>query len=286
MQSAAGWVLVTGSTAGIGQALVARLAAEGCSVIAAARDPAGVRVPNGPGRVEAVRLDFDEPATIEAAARDAARIVGDAGLAGLVNMAGIIVEGPLEGLPPQAFRQQFEVNVVGPAALTQAVLPLLARARGAIVNIGAVSAHLAPPFYGPIAASKAALASINDAMRLEFAPLGIKVFLIEPGAMKTGIFATSKAARETWFADRPDLERRYRPALDAMERAFARSGADDPEVVVGAVMAALSGRGARPRAVVGRGAGAFVWLSRLPIGLRDRLVRSALGLSKALKPAA
>ena len=87
MQSAAGWVLVTGSTAGIGQALVARLAAEGCSVIAAARDPAGVRVPNGPGRVEAVRLDFDEPATIEAAARDAARIVGVAGLAGLVNMA-------------------------------------------------------------------------------------------------------------------------------------------------------------------------------------------------------
>jgi NAD(P)-dependent dehydrogenase (short-subunit alcohol dehydrogenase family) len=120
-------------------------------------------------------------------------------------------------------------------------------------------------------------------MRVELAPLGIKVFLIEPGAMKTGIFATSRAAREAWLTERP--ERRYRPSLAAMERAFEKSGADDPQVVVRAVMAALSGRGARFRAVVGKGAGMFVLMSRLPIRLRDRLMRSALGLSKALKPA-
>ena len=279
------WILVTGATAGIGKALVARLATEGRNVIAAARDPARVRIPNGPGRVEGVRLDFEEPSTIEAAAGDVARIAGAAGLAGLVNMAGIIVEGPLEAIPTQALRRQFEVNVIGPVALTQAALPMLAKARGAIVNIGAVSAHLTPPFYGPIAASKAALASLNDAMRLEFAPLGIRVFLIEPGAMKTGIFATAKAARDAWLAERPDLERRYRPAFAAMERAFEKSGADDPEVVVRAVIAALSGRRARLRAVVGRGAGAFVLASRLPIRLRDRLVKSALGLSEALRPA-
>ncbi len=283
--SAPAWILVTGATAGIGKALVTRLTAEGRNVIAAARDPARVSIPNGRGRVEAVRLDFEEPSTIEAAAREAERIVGGAGLKGLVNMAGIIIEGPLEGLPAQALRRQFEVNVIGPMALTQAMLPLIARARGAIVNIGAVSAHLTPPFYGPIAASKAALASLNDAMRLEFAPLGIKVFLVEPSAMKTGVFATARAAREAWFAERPDLEQRYRPALAAMERAFERSGADDPEVVVRAVTAALSGQGAKLRAVVGKGAGAFVLLSRLPIPLRDRLVKSALGLSKALKPA-
>jgi len=172
------WTLVTGATAGMGEALVARLAAQGSNVIAAARDPARVRIPNGRGRVEAVRLDLTEPSTVEAAARDVARIVGDVGLKGLVNMAGIIVEGPLEGLPASALRRQFEVNVFGPVALAQALLPLIAHARGAIVNIGTVSFCLAPPFYGPIAASKAALASLNDAMRLEFAPLGIKVFLI------------------------------------------------------------------------------------------------------------
>jgi NAD(P)-dependent dehydrogenase (short-subunit alcohol dehydrogenase family) len=157
--------------------------------------------------------------------------------------------------------------------------------RKTVINIGAVSAHLTPPFYGPIAASKAALASLNDAMRQEFAPLGTRVFLIEPGAMKTGIFATSKSARDAWLAQRPDVERRYRPALAAMERAFEKASADDPEVVVKAVMAALSGRQTKPRAVVGKGAGAFVLMSRLPTRLRDRLVRLALGLSEALKPA-
>jgi NAD(P)-dependent dehydrogenase (short-subunit alcohol dehydrogenase family) len=281
----AAWILVTGATAGIGQALVARLSAGGRNVIAAARDPARVRISSEPGRVEAVRLDFEEPSSVQATAREVMRIVGDAGLSGLVNMAGFIVEGPLEGVPIELLRRQFEVNVVGPVALTQALLPVIAAARGAIINIGAVSAHLTPPFYGPIAASKAALASLNDAMRLEFAPLGIKVFLIEPGAMKTGIFATSRAVREAWLAERPDLERRYRSAFAAMERAFAKSGADDPEVVIRAVMTALTGRGAKLRAVVGKGTGTFMLMSRLPIRLRDRLMKSALGLSRALKPA-
>src|ERR1700722_13809282 len=202
------WIVVTGASAGIGKALVERLAREGHNVIAAARDPTRAHVPNGPGRVEVVRLDFDDPGGVETAARDITGIARAAGLAGLVNMAGIMVEGPLEAIPTQALRRQFEINVIGPVALTQALLPLLAKARGTVVNIGAVSAHLTPPFYGPIAASKAALASLNDAMRQEFAPLGIKVVLIEPGAMKTGIFATSKAARGAWLAQRPDGGRR------------------------------------------------------------------------------
>src|SRR5271166_6027618 len=82
------WILVTGATAGIGKALVARLATEGRNVIAAARDPARVRIPNGPGRVAAVRLDFEEPLTIEAAAGDVGCIAGAAGLAGLVIWRG------------------------------------------------------------------------------------------------------------------------------------------------------------------------------------------------------
>src|SRR5262249_27203991 len=120
------WVVVTGASAGIGQALVARLAAEGRHVIAAARDPSRVRIPNGPGRVEAVRLDFEDWPSMEPAARDVARIADGGGLAGLVNMAGIIIEGPLEALPAQTLRRQFEVNVIGPVALTQALLALLA----------------------------------------------------------------------------------------------------------------------------------------------------------------
>ncbi len=140
-------------------------------------------------------------------------------------------------------------------------------------------------FYGPIAASKSALASLNDAMRLEFARLGVRVALVEPGAMKTGIFTTSRAARDAWLARAPEMERRYRPALAAFDRAFDKAGADNPRVVVEAIVRALESRRPRARVVVGKGAGALLMLARLPIGLSDRMVKNALGLTKELRPA-
>ncbi len=278
-----GWVMVTGATGGLGKALVARLVATGQNVIAAAREPSRLSIAPGPGRVVSVQLDMEQPSTITQAAQEITRIVGSNELTGLVNMAGIIVEGPLEAVSPAGLRRQLEINVVGPFALTQALLPLLKQARGKVVNIEAISAHLTVPFYGPIAASKSALASLNDAMRLEFAQFGIDVILIEPGAMKTGIFSTSRAARDANLSTLPDLERRYRPALVQMDRAFEKAGADDPEVVVKAVMRALLGQRAKLRAVVGKGTGMLLILSRLPTGVRDRLVKNALGLTAALK---
>ena len=200
-------------------------------------------------------------------------------------MAGVIVEGPLETIPPAELRRQLEINVVGPLALTQAALPMLKQARGRVVNIGAISAHLTVPFYGPIAASKSALASLNDAMRLEFAQYGMEVILIEPGAMKTEIFSTSRATRDATLLAFPEQERHYRPALIAMDRAFEKAGADDPDVVVNAVIKALFRNRPKPRVVVGKGTGALLMLSRLPVRARDKLVKSALGLATALKPA-
>lgn len=279
-----GWVMVTGSTGGIGRALVARLAARGQNVIAAARQPEQLSMASGPGRIAGVRLDLEEADAIEAAAREVTGIVAGGRLSGLVNMAGIIVEGPLETIAPAALRRQLEINVVGPFAVTRAVLPLLKQAPGKVVNIGAISAHLTPPFYGPIAASKSALASLNDAMRLEFAQFGIDVILIEPGAVKTAIFATSRAARDTNLSGLPELERHYRPALIEMDRAFEKAGADDPQIVVDAVIEALLRDHPKPRVVVGKGTSAMLMLSRFPIRTRDKLLKSALGLTTKLKP--
>jgi len=279
------WVMVTGGTGGIGKALIARLAARGQNVIASAREPDRISTALGPGRVVCVQLDMERPETTSVAAREVARIVGGGGLSGLVNMAGVIVEGPLETISPAELRRQLEINVVGPFALTQALLPLLKRARGRVVNIGAISAHLTVPFYGPVAASKSALASLNDAMRLEFAQYGVDVILIEPGAMKTEIFLTSRARRDANLRAFPEQERHYRPALIAMDRAFEKAGADDPEVVVNTVIKALFRRRPKPRVVVGKGTGALLMLSRLPVRVRDKLVKSALGLATALKPA-
>jgi NAD(P)-dependent dehydrogenase (short-subunit alcohol dehydrogenase family) len=278
------WVMVTGGTGGIGKALIARLAANGHNVIATARRPQRLSTVVGPGRVAGVQLDLEDSESIEAAVREVAGIVGRGQLSGLVNMAGVIVEGPLEAIPPADLRRQLEINVIGPFAVTQALLPLLKQARGKVVNIGAISAHLTVPFYGPIAASKSALASLNDAMRLEFAQFGIDVILIEPGAMKTGIFSTARAARDARLLRLPELERHYRPALIAMDRAFEKAGADDPQVTVDAVIKALFGNRCSARAVVGKQTSVMLMLSRLPIRARDRLVKGALGLSAALKP--
>jgi len=278
------WVMVTGGTGGIGKALIARLAGRGHNVIATARKPERLSTVVGPGRVVGVQLNLEDSKTIEAAVREVADIVGHGKLSGLVNMAGVIVEGPLEAIPPADLRRQLEINVIGPFAVTQALLPLLKQARGKVVNIGAISAHLTVPFYGPIAASKSALASLNDAMRLEFAQFGIDVVLIEPGAMKTGIFSTSRAARDASLLRLPELERHYRPALIEMDRAFEKAGADDPEVTVDAVLKALFRKRFSARAIVGKRTAVVLMLSLLPIRARDRLVKGALGLTSALKP--
>ena len=279
------WIMVTGATGGIGKALVGRLIADGNNVIAAARDPARLLRAAGPGRLICLRLDMERADTIAAAAAKAAKIVGDKGLSGLVNMAGIIVEGPVEAIPPAELRRQLDINVVGPMGLTQALLPLLKRARGRVINIGAISARITVPFYGPLAASKSALASLSDAMRMEFAQYGVNVILIEPGAMKTGIFATSRARRDATLAALPEQERHYRDALAAMDRAFEKAGADNPDVVVKAALDALFKKRPKPRVVVGKGTGALLMLSRLPLRMRDKLIKSALGLTAALKPA-
>jgi NAD(P)-dependent dehydrogenase (short-subunit alcohol dehydrogenase family) len=146
------WTAVTGATGGIGKAVIARLVADGRNVIAVARAPGRISLPAGPGHVEGVELDMEQPSTMTPASEAITRIVANGRLSGLVNMAGIIVEGPLEAIPPAEFRRQLDVNVVGPFALTQALLPLLRQGRGTVVNIGAISAHLTVPFYGPIAA--------------------------------------------------------------------------------------------------------------------------------------
>jgi NAD(P)-dependent dehydrogenase (short-subunit alcohol dehydrogenase family) len=129
-QSGNGWVMVTGGTGGIGKALIARLSRRGQNVVATARELERISTPSGPGRIAKVRLDLERPEMMGAAVREVAEIVGENGLSGLVNMAGVIVEGPIEIIPPAELRRQLEINVVGPLALTQAALPMLKQARG------------------------------------------------------------------------------------------------------------------------------------------------------------
>ena len=175
-------VVVTGASSGIGRATAVRLADAGWHVYAGVRRPADA--PTGP-TITPLLMDVTNAEQISAAVVAVAEHVGPAGLSALVDNAGIGVAWPMELVPLESLRWQFEVNVIGQVAVTQAFLPLLRQARGRLVVIGSIGDRFTPPFGGPLAASKAAIASLADAFRQELAPWGIRVILLEPASIHT-----------------------------------------------------------------------------------------------------
>ncbi|MGH7559845.1 MAG: SDR family oxidoreductase [Gemmatimonadales bacterium] len=260
--------LVTGASTGIGAACAERLHAMGYLVFAGIRRPEdGERLrARTSDRVRWLRLDVTDGNQIEDARRDVEESVGDRGLDALINNAGIAVGGPLEYLPPAELRRQLEVNVVGLHAVTQAMLPAIRRARGRIVNIGSISGRIASPFTGPYAASKHAVEALTDALRLELAPEGIQVAVIEPGQVATPIWDKGLAEYAA-SAGRypPEGVARYGRRLKVLEWILrsAPRRASPPEAVTDAVVHAIESDRPRIRYVVGRDARIRLWLSRL-----------------------
>jgi len=184
-------------------------------------------------------------------------------------------------IPDHELRRAFEVNVIGPMSLTRRLLPSLRAAQGRIVNIGAISAQTTPPFFGAAGATKSALASFNDALRMECAKFGVEVVLIEPGALKTDIFATA-AKTQVAVLDRASKQvvAIYKAEMDAMHAALAKREADTPDVVVAATLRALNDKKPKPRVVVGKGASRLAKLRLLPDRMRDRMLLNAFGVAK------
>ena len=180
--------------------------------------------------------------------------LGGAGLAGLVNNAGIVVGGMLEFLPLDALRRQLEVNVIGQVAVTQAFLPSLRKAQGRIVNIGSLSGLISSPFSGAYCASKFALEALTDALRMELRPWKIHVSIVEPGFIQTPIVKKSLASEETLRAQLPaEALQLYGASLQRRSCDTQREAAKavSTEVVVKAVVHALTARRPRTRYVVG-----------------------------------
>lgn len=271
-------VLLTGAGGGVGRATTQALADQGFTVYAAVRSP-HTELPEHPN-VLPVQLDVTDPDSVADAV---ARVLGDgcAGLHGIVNNAGIIVQGPLELVTPEELRHQFDVNVFGAVAVTQAFLPLLRAGHGRLINITAATARVAGPFFGPISASKAALQSLSDAQRLELAHWGLPVVVIEPGMMDTAIFdKAASAAAKSATALTPAQRALYDAQLGAATAALAKSKAASPTIVADAVLKALTARKPKPRYTVGPDTRLLGLLARLPLRTRDRLLAGVLGLNK------
>jgi NAD(P)-dependent dehydrogenase (short-subunit alcohol dehydrogenase family) len=274
-----GNVLITGAGGGVGTKLSKALAQRGWRVFAAVRSQQAAESLEAEPSVAAVYLDVPDHDSIALAARTVAEEVGDEGLSGLVNNAGIIVQGPLELVPIHALRRQFEVNVIGQVAVTQAFLPLLRQAGGTIVNMGAATGRVTVPMLGPISASKTALESLTDALRMELKHQGVGVTIIEPGAMETPIFEKAAASEQAdGYAGFADVQRLYAKALRAAEEMMANQKTSPVDGVVETIVKALSSNSPDPRYVVGRDASQLVMLRRFPQGLRDRLLMNTVGL--------
>lgn len=274
-------ILITGASGGLGTALVHRLDDLNYRVFAGVRrEEDGQALARSADDVVPVILDITDEASISAAAETVEQAVGSGGLHGLINNAGIIVQGPLELVSVASLRQQFEVNVVGQVAVTQAFLPALRIARGCVVNIGGAAGSVALPFLGPFSASKAALESLTDALRMELTPFDIDVTLIEPSALQTEIF--DKAARRTQEdrdAAPPDVRALYTPAVAAANEALADQQATPVDVAVNEVVSALTDRTPETRYRVGHDARLLVLLRYLPNRWRDRLLMRTMGLT-------
>jgi len=275
-------VVVTGASTGIGAACALDCAGRGMTVFAGVRDPlAGesLAAKGGPSLIP-IMLDVTDEQSIMRSTEVVQRVVGEGGLGGLVNNAGIVIGSPLEVIPLSQLRKQLEVNVIGQIAVTQAFLPLLRRGRGRIVNMGSIAGRGTIPLLGPYSASKFALEALTDALRMELQPWGIQVSIIEPGAIATPLWEKSaKEARDIEASVSEEAKALYGEAVVRIRAAIAQAAqrAIAPEAVVRAVHHALTAARPHTRYLVGSDARLRAWMVKwLPDRIQDRLLGWAL----------
>lgn len=277
-------VVITGASSGIGRTCALHLDFLGFRVFAGIRKFSDGQAlqQDASEWLTPVRIDVTDRDTIESAAQMVSVQVGDSGLAGLVNNAGIVVAGPLEYVPIDELRQQLETNVVGQISVTQAFLPLLRKGRGRVINIGSVSGRVATPFLGPYAASKFALEALTDSLRGELRPWGLDVVIVQPGPVQSMLWSKgARAAAELANTLPPEAIQLYGKAMESSrrwEKKLSRS-LKSPRVVAEAVADALMARRPKTRYPIGiEGRASDLAARVLPDRLRDWLLVLQRGL--------
>ena len=284
MQQSTGAVLITAAASGIGAACTKMLVQQGWWVLAGVRNTTQgetLRQQTG-GQITPLLLDVTDAELIQAAAEHVRALLDQtqSALIGVVNTATREHHGPLELLPLAFVRQELEVDCLGTLAVIQAFLPLLRRSRGRIVNFSSVTGRCVFRGIGASCAAKYAVEAISDALRLELAPWGIHVAVIEPGAVATPLWDKTQQAFEDLPNHVPQEKLRlYYPSWpEAVQRAKADQEmyvrmAMPPERIAHAVCHVLTSRKPKTRYLVAdwqtRG---LIWLKQwLPDRWFDRL---------------
>jgi NADP-dependent 3-hydroxy acid dehydrogenase YdfG len=273
-------ILITGATSGIGRDAALRLAGAGHVVLAGGRrrDALAGLAAESRGRIEPLVLEVTEPASVEAARELVERRTDGRGLDVLVNNAGYALPGPLEALAEADLRGLFDTNLFGLLAVTRAFLPAMReRGLGRVVNVGSIMGRVAMPLLGAYNASKHAVAAVTDALRMELAPFGVTVVLVEPGALRTGFAARALAG----LAPYRDPGSPYAAALAGTDAAWARvyRFAPGPSAAGRAIVRAATADRPAPRYVVpARNRLVVAALAALPTPAADAARRRIMGL--------
>jgi NAD(P)-dependent dehydrogenase (short-subunit alcohol dehydrogenase family) len=273
-----GSIVISGASTGMGAATARLLAQRGYHVLAGVRreaDAETIRSTN----LEPVLLDITDPGDVRALATRFDQD-GSTRLVGLINNAGIAVNAPVETLSLAQWRNQFEVNLFGHIAVTQALLPHLHRSRGRIVNISSVGGKVAMPTYGAYAGAKFALEAVSDALRRELSPHGVQVVVVEPGGVQTEMTGHGIERAKGFITEMsPSHRSQYGPLMQAIinqATAFTRSGVSADKAAVVIARAATTRR-PRARYTIGRDAALMTRLARmLPDRTMDRLAAANL----------
>jgi NAD(P)-dependent dehydrogenase (short-subunit alcohol dehydrogenase family) len=210
------FIMVTGAAGGIGWATTSHLAHAGHVVFAADRREDSLQALSAEyPSVQPIVLDVTDRASIDQAALEAHRATDGHGLDVLVNVAGILILGPVEAVPDDLVRAQFEVNLFGLLAVTRALVPpMRERGSGRIVNISSVLGRFTLPGSGVYSGSKFAVEAVSDALRIELEPFGVRVVLVEPGVVDTPLYRRAAALL-------PEYEAALQPYRSAWRAGFA-----------------------------------------------------------------
>ena len=270
--------LITGASRGIGRAIAVRLAHSGWQVYGGVRtDVAAKELAAVSDLITPVELDVTVPEHLVALDHALPER-----LDALANNAGVGVAGPLETLSRSDMHHQFDVNLIGPLALTRAVLPRLRRARGRVVFISSINGRVSFPFTGIYNASKYAIEAAADCLRVELRPFGVQVGLVEPGVIDTDPWHEMDQLIDGLEARLDPQHRALYAAHFAGERQLMgkiRKNAKPPERVAAAVERQLTRRRMRPRTLVGADARSIlVMKALLPVRGLDAVWAREIGV--------